>query len=84
MDIERKDAIKKSLSNAFTERSQRNANKKKKKGCDPNSGFGLNSSQGLSFWRFPEVVKRMIRAVLAQQRSCLAASSMQLASGPRI
>ena len=48
------------------------------------SGSGLNTSQGDSISRFPEMVKRIIQALPAQQRSCLAPSSMQLASGPRI
>ena len=45
---------------------------------------GSSSSQCPSFFRFPELVKRITLDLRTPQRSCLANNSKQLASGPRI
>ena len=66
MDIEGQVAIKRSLSNAHTER-KRLAKKCKQEGGDVTrsvSGSGLHSSQGHSIWRFPELVKRIRKSEL--------------------
>ena len=71
MDIEGQEAIKRSLSNAATEKRRCSIT------CSV-SGFGFGSSQHLSTSRFPELVQRRIQVLFALQRSCLAPNPTQL------
>ena len=48
------------------------------------SGVGFGSSQYLFTSRFPELVKRRIQVLFAQQRSCLVPNTTQVANGLRI
>ena len=81
MDIEGQEAIKRSLSNAATEK-RRLANKCKQE--EDVSGFGFVSSHYLCSSRFPELAKRRIQVLFALQRSCLVPNTMHLAYGLRI
>ena len=67
MDIEGQEAIKRSLSNAATEKETFGEEMQARRGCliaRSVSGFGSVSSQYLSISRFPELAKRRIQVCL--------------------